>query len=130
MPLRMQNRQVITAATINASVLSPIMDVQGIMNFTFQSIWSGGGTPAGNFQIFVSNDPANLPNVGASTAITNGTQLGSDVAIAGNSGSNLLPDPNAAAKAAFQAYRFVQFKYNFTSGTATLNTYYFGQGIT
>jgi hypothetical protein len=120
------NKQVTTSATINANTNSIIIDKEQFDYISFQAIWTG--TPAGNFQLFGSNDyEGNRANIGTTTALVNASAVTGTTAAGGAAGSAFLPSPQTAV-AAIQSYRLVQLQYSFTSSTGTLNTFFFGMG--
>ena len=119
-------KQVTTAATLNANVNSIIIDKEQLDYISFEAIWTG--TPAGNFQLFGSNDyEGNRANVGTTTALVNASAVTGTTAGGGAAGSKFFPDP-ATAAAAIQSYRLVQLQFAFSSSTGTLNTFFHGMG--
>lgn len=108
--------QIMTNASLGASVNSSVVDLNQINLLSVQAIWTGG-TAAGTLNIQVSND-----NVQKISDITNWTDYtGSSTTIAG--AGDILYNMT------FAGYRWMRLHFVRTSGTGTINATMSGKGI-
>jgi len=105
-----QGFQCITAQSMGADVTGTAFTVQHTPIVCIQAVWSAGATPVGTLQLQGSVDGTNFFNVG------------STVAVSGNSGTAQVTDANAG-------YLYARMIYTRTSGTATLNAYAEAKGV-
>lgn len=106
-----QGLQVVTNGDMSqATVTSTAFTVQHTPIVCIQAVWSAGSTPVGTLQLQGSVDGTNYFNVG------------STVAVSGNSGTAQVTDANAG-------YLFARLLYTRTSGSATLNAYAEAKGF-
>lgn len=100
-------------ALSNTTKATDWIDCSQLQQCSFSFVWSGGSSPVGEVQVFVSNEPKNSDE----TKLT----LSAVLPISSNSGThiaNLDDVPN----------RYVQLRYIGASGTATANVWFFGKG--
>ncbi len=105
-----QGFQCITAQSMGADVTGTAFTVQHTPIVGIQAVWSAGATPVGSIQLQGSIDGTNFFNIGSS------------VAVSGNTGTAYVTDANAA-------YLYARLIYTRTSGTATLNAYSEAKGF-
>jgi len=106
-----QGFQVLSAGDMGSATLtSTAFSVQHTPIMGIQAVWSAGSTPVGTLQLQGSIDGTNYFNVG------------STVAVSGNSGTAYVSDANAF-------YLFARLIYTKTSGSGTLNAYAEAKGF-
>lgn len=105
-----QGVQIATNESMGANVTSSSFTVQHTPIVCIQAVWSAGGTPVGTLQLQGSVNGTDFFNVG------------STVAVSGNTGTAQVTDANAG-------YLFARLLYTRTSGTATLNAYAEAKGF-
>lgn len=114
--LRYGTAQIITSASMIATIDSIGIDTNQQVGGAIQAVWSGN--PNGTLKIQVSND-----NVLSYTNVINWTDYtGSSQSLTGSSGNfvwNLLN----------MGYRWIRLVYTFSSGSGTLNAVYSGKGV-
>lgn len=92
---------------MSGDVASETIDIQHLIGYAIQSVWTG--SPTGNIVVQKSNDGV--------TWFTEDTQ-----AAGGGAGNDLFEQADVF-------YKYVRVFYNSTSGTGTLNTYLFAKGV-
>lgn len=103
------------------TVTSTVIDLQQIFYASIAAHWTGSGTPAGNFQVQVSNDivPAQVPQPG--TAVVNWQSYAGGTAGASGSGSCMF-------NFATTPFRWIRLQYIGSSGSAVMNAEFVGKG--
>lgn len=111
--MRRDNIALTGIADLTATANSSQINLQHILGFCIQVVWSGGTSPVGSIKIQASCD--NLTQSGGiiPAAVTNWTDIGgTDTALSGNSGTILINLENVY-------FDFARVVYTRTSGTAT-----------
>ena len=102
--------KVLTAGDMSGNLTSDAFTVQHTPIVCIQAVWSAGSTPVGTLQLQGS---------------VNGTDyfdVGSTVAVSGNTGTKQVTDANAG-------YLFARLVYTRTSGSGTLNAWAEAKGF-
>lgn len=101
-PFRQFKDTLSDAQSMGADVTSSSKNLDGVVGYAVQFVWSGGGSPVGTFSLEASNDDENYTTIS-----------GSSFSVSGNSGNYL-------ANVQFAGYSYVRAKYVRTSGSGTL----------
>jgi hypothetical protein len=101
-------RRLISDGDMSADVTSEAYAIESVVNWSVQFVWSG--SPVGTVRVEHSNDRSNW------SAITPLNQ-----ATGGSSGSHV-------AEYTGSGLRYVRAKFVHTSGSGTLNAFFFGKG--
>ena len=102
-PTAFFEKPLFTALAMNATQVSPVMEIREAIGYCVQVNWAAGTTPVGSLSIAASN-------TGLSTDFTDVKVI----AVSGNTGSIMV-------NVEFPRYFYVQVTYTPTSGGGTIN---------
>jgi hypothetical protein len=100
--------KLVTAASMNANIISPSQQLTFMMNCAIQALWTGA--PVGSLSLLISNDNITFSSYTGSTTPVDGP---------GNFMWNILTTP----------YPYIQVLYTFASGSGALNITLNGKGF-
>jgi len=108
------SKDILSSQSMGASFTSKGVDISKIDLLSIQAVWTGGGSPTGDFIVQVSNDDVALSTPDQAGNVVNWSTYPSSTI-------SITTDGDLTYNIANIGYRWVRLKYTRTSGTGTID---------